>query len=248
MKKPIDNFSTQSGAYKKFRPTYPKELYDFLFSQCSNFESAWDCATGNGQVAAVLADKFKSVYASDISQQQLEWAISKDNIQYSIQRAEKTHFPDDSFDLITVAQAIHWFDMKAFSGEVNRVLKPNGLVAVWGYGLGRISSEIDEKADHFYHEIVGDYWNFERRHIEEQYENLTLGLKYIKSNHEFYIDTFWNINQFEGFFNSWSAVQNYIKANKGINPVPNLVEDVKGFWQGEEMKVSFPLFLKLYSK
>ena len=248
MKKPIDNFSTQSGAYKKFRPTYPQELYDFVFSQCPNLESAWDCATGNGQVAVILADKFKAVSASDISQKQLELAISKENIEYSVQRAEETNFPDDSFDLITVAQAIHWFDFNAFSQEVNRVLKPNGVMAVWGYGLGRISKEIDEKVDHFYHEIVGNYWNFERRHIEEQYKNLTLGLNEMISTNEFYITERWNINQFEGFFNSWSAVQNFMKTNNGTNPVPELVEKVKGFWNERELDVTFPLFLKLYSK
>src|SRR6185503_9076126 len=130
-----DNFSLQSYQYAKFRPTYPKELYDFLLSLVETREVAWDCGTGNGQVANELAKYFKQVYATDISEKQIQQAVKKDNIFYKVESAENTSFPANEFDLITVAQAIHWFSFDEFYNEVNRTIKPGGILAVIGYGL-----------------------------------------------------------------------------------------------------------------
>src|SRR5262245_31315897 len=102
-----DLFSKQANIYAAFRPTYPKELYDFIFSRVEKNHKAWDCATGNGQVAGYLANYFDKVYATDISQQQLDNAVKRDNITYSVSPGEKTSFEDQQFDLITVAQALH---------------------------------------------------------------------------------------------------------------------------------------------
>ncbi|MEM1119348.1 MAG: class I SAM-dependent methyltransferase, partial [Bacteroidota bacterium] len=154
MKKIIDNFSTQAQTYQKFRPVYPQAVYDLLFSLVKKREQAWDCGTGNGQVAKVLAEHFKMVRATDISDQQLKSAAQKSNIHYSNQRAESTNFPDQTFDLITVAQAIHWFDFAAFYQEVKRVLKPNSILAIFGYGLLRIEG-INDQLDYFYKDLIG---------------------------------------------------------------------------------------------
>jgi ubiquinone/menaquinone biosynthesis C-methylase UbiE len=126
LNKPKDNFSAQAGLYARYRPLYPQALYDFLYSHISNFDSAWDCATGNGQVAVELATRFANVYATDISQNQLDNAVVKENIHYFQQRAEHTDFADGAFSLVTVAQALHWFNFDAFNAEVKRVLKPGG--------------------------------------------------------------------------------------------------------------------------
>src|SRR5690606_8514093 len=121
-----DNFSTQAGLYAQFRPSYPKEMIDYIVSQVTDKETALDVATGNGQVAGALSEHFKKVFATDISQKQLDNAIKKDNIVYSVSPAEKTDFNAQTFDLVTVAQAIHWFDFDAFYKEIYRILKPNG--------------------------------------------------------------------------------------------------------------------------
>lgn len=116
-----DNFSQNSEDYKNFRPNYPKEVFDFIFEHLKNFENAWDVGTGNGQVAVNLSEKFEDVFATDISENQINSAEKKSNIHYSVQPAEKTGFPDNFFDLITVGQAIHWFDFEKFYTEANRV-------------------------------------------------------------------------------------------------------------------------------
>ncbi|HEX6226203.1 MAG TPA: class I SAM-dependent methyltransferase, partial [Chryseolinea sp.] len=120
-----DLFSSHSKIYAAFRPTYPKALYEFIFQHVGGKNSAWDCATGNGQVAKYLSYYFDKVYATDISQQQLDQAAREENIFYSKTPAERTGFPDDQFDLITVAQALHWFDRDSFYSEALRVAKPN---------------------------------------------------------------------------------------------------------------------------
>jgi len=118
MKEILDKFSKQAKTYQKYRPRYPQVLYDELLSLTSKRQSCWDCGTGNGQVAIELAKYFEQVYATDISQQQLNQATSIPNITYKVERAESTSFPAQTFDLITVGQAMHWFDFEAFNKEV----------------------------------------------------------------------------------------------------------------------------------
>ncbi len=69
-----DNFSRQAAGYARYRPSYPPELFDFILSYVKERTIAWDCATGNGQTAIVLAGLFEKVYATDISRKQLDQA------------------------------------------------------------------------------------------------------------------------------------------------------------------------------
>ena len=140
-----DNFSKQANIYAKFRPEYPSVLYDFILKNTENRSTAWDCATGNGQAAKVLAQHFEKVYATDINQKQIDNATQAANIEYSISLAEKTPFEDNFFDLITVAKAVHWFDFDKFYTEVQRVAKPNATLAIWGYGTLSVDNENVDK-------------------------------------------------------------------------------------------------------
>ena len=90
----------------------------------------WDCATGNGQAAAGLAEHFLEIHATDASAEQIGQAIAHPRIAYSVQEAEHTTFDDDFFDVVTVAQAMHWFRVAEFGAEASRVLRPGGLLLV----------------------------------------------------------------------------------------------------------------------
>jgi len=244
MKKPQDNFSKQANLYAKFRPDYPFEMYEHLLSLCKKKDRLWDCGTGNGQVAGVLASYFQQVEASDISQKQLDQAVSKERINYRLCRAEQTPFENTSFDLITVAQAIHWFDFEPFFKEVRRVAKPGSHLAVWGYGLLRIDEKIDELIDIFYTQTIGPFWAEERKHIDQQYESIPFPFHQIKTNHQFNITREWSLRQLEGYLNTWSAVQNYIRQHQE-NPVDQIIQQIKQqqLWPAQKA-VSFPIFLK----
>jgi SAM-dependent methyltransferase len=237
-----DRFSHHADQYVQFRPLYPPALYEFIYAHVHQFGMAWDCGTGNGQAARELSRKFKRVFATDISTKQLEQAYRAENIFYSI-GTEKSSFADHQFDLITVAQAAHWFDMRLFADEVIRVLKPKGKIAIWGYGLLTINTEIDLLICHFYKEIIGAYWDKERRHVEEQYANLYFPFREIPSP-SFTISVSWSLDNLEGYLNTWSAVQQYISA-VGENPVDALISDIKLLWEGEQLIVNFPVFLRL---
>ncbi|MFD2163935.1 class I SAM-dependent methyltransferase [Paradesertivirga mongoliensis] len=244
MKDIKDKFSNQAKQYQQFRPVYPQLLYSFLDSKVTAFDAAWDCGTGNGQVATQLAERFTEVCATDISEKQLAEASQKENIKYSLSRAEKTGYPDDKFDLTTVAQAVHWFDHDSFFKEVLRVSKPNAVVAIWGYNLLRISAEIDKLIDTFYGQTLGEYWDYERKLVEDEYKSMPFPFEEFEVP-RFEIVANWDDQQVLGYFNSWSAVQNFIEKN-GTNPVDDLAGQLSSYWQADETKkIRFRIFTRM---
>jgi SAM-dependent methyltransferase len=239
-----DNFSSQSDKYAKYRPTYPKALIDYIISLVDLKERALDCGTGNGQIAHQLADYFHHVSATDISSQQIAQAIPGDNIDYSIQPAEHTSFPDNSFDLIAVAQAIHWFDFYAFYKEVDRIMKNNGILAVIGYGRIHLSREIDSVIAGFYRDVIGPYWDKERRYVDENY--LTIPFPYSEITAPAFQNDFeWSFEHLVGYLETWSAVKHYEKKN-GQNPVHLIHVALKKAWGNNETRIGyFPILLRV---
>lgn len=237
-----DYFSGHSKLYATFRPTYPDALYEFIFNHVKQFDVAWDCATGNGQVAQVLAKHFKQVFASDISSEQLKHAHQANNIVYRAEPAEHTSFTGNQFNLITVAQAIHWFNRANFFQEVARIAKPDAILAVWGYANCMVNPEIDKFFFHFYQNTVGPYWDKARVLIEEHYRTIVFPFEEIPAP-PFQINVQWNLDQFAGYITTWSATQKYIQAT-GVDPVPEFIGQVKPYWR-LTMPVTFPVFLRL---
>ena len=242
-----DNFSKQSQLYAQFRPTYPKELFEFLFTLVHERRTAWDCGTGNGQVATELVNYFEKVFATDISENQIKNATKKENIFYKIETAEQTSFSDNTFDLITVAQAIHWFDFALFYNEVNRTVKRNGIIAAIGYSLPRIDTQTNEVIDNFYNNILGEYWDKERKYIDEDYRTIPFPFNEIQSP-TLFSNYDWSFEQLIGYLNTWSAVQHYIERNNE-NPIEKITNDLLECWNDGEMKqVTFPILLRVGMK
>lgn len=237
-----DLFSGHADLYAQYRIDYPAELYSFLLEDVPNRRQAWDCATGNGQVAQVLAQYFETVEATDISPQQLEKAVQRPNINYSVCPAEQTPFPDQSFDLITVAQALHWFDVDAFHQEVRRVAQPGAVVAEWGYSVLQIAPGIDPICYHFYDHIIGPYWAPNRKHVEDHYARLPFPFAN-KEQREFTIRRQWNLERFLNYLRTWSSVQHYIRQH-GTDPVLLIADQLKTVWGGAEREVRFPVFFR----
>ncbi len=239
-----DNFSTRSDLYAKFRPTYPDELFSFLITQVPQRDTAWDCGTGNGQVAAELTIFFKQVQGTDISQSQLDNAVQLPNIVYTQQLAEHTNFADESFDLITVAQAIHWFKFDEFYNEVKRVLKPQGIIAVMGYGVISITPEVNTVVDKLYTDIIGPYWDKERRYIDEHYQTIPFPFKEINCP-SFNITRHWTADHLIGYLETWSAVKHYQQQN-GTNPLDLIKHDLHRAWgDADGRTVTFPVLLRV---
>lgn len=237
-----DNFSTQSDLYARFRPTYPAELFLYLKNLVPGTKNAWDCGTGNGQVAAALANIFNRVEGTDISEQQLKNSVRRPNIYYSRQPAEKTNFSEAHFDLVTVAQAIHWFDFERFYREVKRTLKPQGIFAVLGYGLLRSNEATNRVIDHFYEEIVGPYWDEERKYLDEEYQSIPFPFEELNPPH-FTLEAEWEFEHLIGYLKTWSGVKHYEKALLE-NPVDMVYEELKQSF-GDRRKVNFPILFRV---
>jgi len=239
-----DNFSTQSDKYAKYRPTYPSDLFELINSKVKNKRNAWDCGTGNGQVAYELAKTFDWVFATDISQSQIDNALKADNISYSAQPAEKTNFDNDLFDLIVVAQAIHWFDFDKFYAEVKRTAKESALICVVGYGKLEISEQIDNVIADFYDNAIGKYWDKERKYIDENYKTIPFPFDEIQTPNFVNIQH-WTLEHLIGYLNTWSAVKHFIKQNN-YNPMEEWQKDIEQLWGNEQVKqVHFPLLLRI---
>ena len=225
-----DHFSGHADLYRDARPTYPDALFEWLAAQAPDRALAWDCGCGNGQASATLARHFERVIASDPSANQIADAQSGANIEYRVEPAEHSSLADASASLVTVAQALHWFDFAAFYAEVRRVLKPGGVFAAWAYAAcGTDEASIDDVIEHLYGDaLTGPYWPPERAHIDAGYRTIPFPFAKIAAP-EFPMIMRWNVDQLLAYLRSWSATQRYIKA-KGEDPVALVEPKLRTAW------------------
>lgn len=225
----IDHFNDASDKYASFRPDYPKALFDFLSTLVGTRARVWDCGTGNGQAALSLAKQFQEVLATDINLKQLDMAPQKNNLQFVCCSAEKTPFLDKTFDLITIAQALHWFDLESFYTEVRRVAKPSSIIAAWCYSLGTINAKVDPVVRTLYVDILGDeYWPKERRYIDEHYHTILFPFKK-RQTPEFMIEKKLDFFSLVGYLNTWSALKEYQK-RQHKNPIELIYDKLLSAW------------------
>jgi ubiquinone/menaquinone biosynthesis C-methylase UbiE len=243
-----DHFTPVAGQYASFRPSYPDELFDWLASVTPQRKQAWDCGAGSGQATAPLAARFEKVRGTDISAAQLASAPKLGNVEYRVSPAETSGLPDHSADLVTVAQALHWFDLAAFYAEVQRVLKPQGVIAAWGYNRFLIEQpELQRIIDLFYEDTIGPYWPAERVHVENEYRHLPFPFSRIHSP-RFSLQKEWPREHLMGYLRSWSAVARFQAAN-GHDPVEALEKEVAQHWpKGKSYWIEWPLFLHVGKK
>ena len=242
---PPDHFSAVASQYAAFRPRYPAALYQWLATTMPRRERVWDCACGSGQASVDLAALFNEVIGTDLSAEQLAQAQVHERIRYRVALAERSGLPDASCDLVTVAQALHWFDLPRFYAEVRRVLRPDGLLAVWCYGIAAIAPERgDVLFQDFYLNVVGSYWQPERRLVETGYCTLVFPSPEIAAP-EFTMRLDWSLDELLGYASSWSATARYVKA-RGTDPVPNLRAAMLPYWGDPHLRcaVSWPLSMR----
>jgi len=239
-----DYFSSTAAGYASFRPTYPVELFAWIATQAARHTRAWDTGTGSGQAAIFLAQHFDEVVATDPSFSQLLNAKRAERVHYAAMTAECSALPDASVDLVTVAQALHWFDLDRFYREVERVLTPDGVVAVWTYGLLTVAPDIDALVAYFYKEEVGSYWPAERALVDAGYAGIAFPFREIETP-LFAMQANWTLDQLAGYVETWSAVNRYTKAN-GRSPVKEFISRLQALWGGPtiERVVRWPLELR----
>ena len=235
-----DHFSGHAATYREARPLYPDALFDWLADQVAHRDLVWDTGCGNGQASVALAARFARVFATDPSANQIENAERRPNIDYRVEPAEQCSLASTSADLVTVAQALHWFDFARFFPEVERVLKPGGFFAAWAYSDCRVTPAVDVHKDRVYVDLTGAYWPPERELVETGYRTIPMPVGAGAPFEEvaapsFVMSVSWNAPQFLAYLRSWSATQRYIKAN-GADPVAIVENDLIAAWGDPEMR------------
>lgn len=231
-----DLFSEKSDAYAQSRPTYPDALFEFIAQAAPARERVWDCATGNGQGAIGLARHFKSVEATDASEQQIANAIAAPGVRYSVQPAEATDFAPQSFDAVCVAQALHWFDLDRFYAEVRRVLKPGAVIAAWGYGWTQISPEIDRTVERHLLAKIKPYWPQQNALLIAGYRTIAFPFEPIEAP-PMRIEMRYTIEQFLAYAQTWTATRHYI-ADHGPGVLEKTARALAAVWGDEESRVA----------
>jgi len=241
-------FSQSSGQYARSRPQYPAKLFAYLSELCATHDSAWDCATGNGQAAVSLASHFAHIEATDVSPEQIQHSIAHPRVRYSVSPAEHTVFANESFDLVTVATAVHWFDQEAFFTEVDRVLKPNGILAIWSYSFFTIEPVLDQVINDDFFVPIDPYWAEGNRQMFNGYKYVMLPFDEIQPP-EISMQIDWTLEQLLGFFQTWSAVKRFI-ADHGTDPVAKIRSILTPLWGKESITklVKMPLHIRVSRK
>ena len=223
-----DHFSHVSDLYARFRPTYPSALFQYLANVAPSRNIALDCGTGTGQTAIGLAQHFQLVVATDASVSQIANAKKHSRVIYVHSQAENNRIKDQSIDLLTVSQALHWFDLDAFYSMAKRVLCRNGVIACWCYESFECDPEIERLHRQFKKDIVGPYWSPKVRLVDDHY--LTVAFPFQEFDPEkFMIEMNWTLPDLFGYYESWSSTQQYRNTN-GENPIDKIRDEMSEAW------------------
>lgn len=241
-----DLFSGVASRYATFRPHYPAALFDTLAARVARDALVWDCACGNGQAAVELARRFARVVATDASVEQIASAARLPNIDYRVALAEESPLATHSVGLVTVAQALHWFDLPRFYAEVKRVLQPGGLLAVWCYGINEIEDrEVNRLVQEFYGGVLGPYWPRSRELVEAGYRTLPFPFEELPMP-ALQMEAHWTLEQLLGYFSTWSARTRYLAA-QGQDPLVPFAADLARVWGDPHVPrtITWPLAIRL---
>ncbi|MGC1459910.1 MAG: class I SAM-dependent methyltransferase [Steroidobacteraceae bacterium] len=187
-------------------------MFQYLVGLCADTHRVWDCGTGSGQAAVALAEWFAQVDATDVSAQQIANAVPHERVRYSVQPAERTGFSDRCFNLVTVAQALHWFDLNEFWPEVHRVLRPGGIFAAWTYTTPFLSEELDAIVATRLLRVIKGHWAPQNQIAWDAYATIPFPFQELMPP-QIAMQMTWNLWQFSAYLGTWSATRRCIDAN-----------------------------------
>ncbi|KAL4607562.1 hypothetical protein ACB092_09G184200 [Castanea dentata] len=253
-------YSKQAELYAEGRPCYPPELFDFIASKTPCHDLAWDVGTGSGQAARSLAGIFKNVIATDTSSKQLSFAPRLPNVRYqhtpptmSSAELECNVAPQSSIDVVTIGQALHWFDLPNFYEQVKWVLKkPHGVIATWCYTLPQVNESVDALFQPFHYVSVDPHWDAAHKFIFNMYRTIDFPFEPVDgADHtgpfEFVTESLMDLDDYFAYFRSRSAYQ--IAREKGVEHLSDdVIEEFKNAWteDGLDKKVvKFPIYLRI---
>lgn len=236
--------TSHAHLYSKYRPTYPKAVLDIISNYIKkyggSFGSALDVACGSGQSTFYLRDTFQKCVGVDISEAQIDQAKQKckndgiKNIEFKVGNALNLPADNSSVDLVTMAQAWHWIEPTPFYEECKRVLKPNGCLAVYGYGnVQLVNKKCNSLVTNFYSKTLKGYWHERRRQIDNEYRDVALPLNNTE-RHDMSMAYETTLPSFIGYVSSWSGYLSYCESNPGNNALEELEASMRQVLSQEE--------------
>jgi SAM-dependent methyltransferase len=236
----MNYFSKQSDQYAEHRPRYPKGIFQYLVGLCGEREHAWDCGCGNGQASLQLSKYFSNVIATDVSESQIENALSMPNVTFRCEPSESTSITGGSVNLVVVAQALHWFDFEQFFEEVHRVCKPNGLFSAVTYNLCRVNDAVDQVIDDLYWDTLQGYWPDRRKYVDSAYSDIDFPFEMLPVK-VFDMRLDWPVQQFIAYLKTWSGVKAYEEKNR-VNPIDEIEHQIIDAWSADNViSVNWPV-------
>jgi SAM-dependent methyltransferase len=240
-----DHFSSHAASYARHRPTYPPQLAHWLAGIAPSRGLALDCGCGTGQFSTLLAREFEQVLATDASASQIAHAEPHERLRYQVAPAERSGLPDASVDLVTVAQAAHWFDLQPFYDEVRRVLRPHGCLALITYGVACMDGTPGLLLRDLHDHVLGPFWPPERKLVESGYRSLPFPFPEIETP-VMELRAQWSLEELMGYVDTWSALRQ-AEAKLGTAPYEEFRERLGRAWGDPAAKhdITWPLRLRV---
>lgn len=240
--------SSVAKGYALARPRYPPRLFSFLSSLTPAHDLVWDAGTGNGQAATQISEYYKKVIATDISENQLRHAERRPNVTYAVTPPLMTDAdleaivgPENSVDLVTVATAVHYFDLGEFYRQVKRVLKkPGGVIAVWVYISPVVNPAVDAVLKRFFIKVA-PFFNPSAQLAFDRYRTLPFPFEGVEDT-EMEITETRTLEEYLALLKTWSPLVVKEDLLDG-----GFIKDFEAAWGAthEPRTVKFPLFVKV---
>jgi len=253
------------GNYAQFRPTYPPTLFHEIAQYANqspnrstkSTSQAVDVGSGTGQATVELARYYDVVIGVEGSQSQRNHAIQAPKVRYVDGTAEALPIESNSTDLVTVAQALHWFDLSKFYVEVNRVLKSGGTLAIWSYGMAILKDETANRVlQDFHFKFLGPYWDAKRALVDNGYKDIDLPSNYLRQQRlSRLMGKEVNLVELLNYIGTWSALKTFSQKHpEKADPRLQLKSDLErayAEWRASpehKMALTHPIVLLLAQK
>ena len=235
-------FNAGGAAYAAHRPTYPPQIAEALAGAAPGRRLAVDVGCGSGQLSVLLGDQFDAVEAYDPSESQLSDAHAHPKVRYAVAPAEDLPTVDGAADLITAAQAAHWFDRPRFYAEVKRIAAPGAVIALITYNnpAGDDATLAPFRA---LYDALDPWWRPERRDVEAGYETFDFPFQ------EFSLDVDpirreWDYAAMAAYVQTWSALRFARKAGEDAL-IERHLKEAQAVWGAEKHVIEWPIAMRV---
>lgn len=237
------SFGRAAEAYRAHRPTWPGELLDWIAAEAPSRSLAVDVATGGGQAALGLAERFDRVIATDRSGELLDTIPRHLRLTTLIQPAEELRI-DGHADVVAVFQALHWFHGEPFWSRVRATLRPGGLFVAACYAWFYVDPAVGAVSTEFLLPALAPHWSPRNQLLFDGYSTIDVPFNEIATP-EFTIRLTWTRTELVAYVATWSAVAKVHEGGRDI--LAELDARLRQVWPDDEARsVRMPIHIRAF--